>query len=708
MKQPRLRLLPALLASLFALPAVADDTARVPAAKPAVDANVFTLGEISVTAKQDAEAPLSTTTLDDQQLWDFSRNSLPDALNLVPGVASTAGAGTRNETLISVRGFERWRVPLLLDGIRLYLPADNRIDFDRFLTPDLSEIQVSRGYVSVINGPDGIGGAINLVTRKPVKPLEAEVRAEALLAGGGQKNGDTLYADLGGRQEKWYWQVSAEERDRQRWRVSDDFQATPLQGDGVRTHASSKDSRYNVKLGLTPNSTDEYSFNYVTQSGDKHGVGSVIATKTNTSTISSWDWPTWDTSSVYFLSKTQVADRTTLQTKAYYNTFKNTLWAYTSPTLGTTNFISYYDDNAKGLSVEVDTDHFTDQTLKAAVYWRRDEHTEWQYLQAASTAKKGAVTYVLSPANFTEPKQTTIEDTASLALEDTWHLTRKLDLVGGLSRDMRIGRQAQDFASVTGTSPSVLFDYKTANSYATNYQAAAIYSYSDTGKVHVSASDRTRFPTMFERYSSRFGGAMSNPWLKPERALNLEVGVADNLTAAVRGEVALFRSHVQDPIESVPIVYNGAAYTQNQNVGEETYEGAEVGLTARLLPSLEIGGNYSYIDTRIDNPNDAGARLTTTPRTKGFVYAKWTPTEKWSVVPSLEHASSRWSSSAANSALYVQTGAYTLANLKVEYQFQRDWSVSLSGRNLTDKNYQVVDGYPQEGRNFVVAMRYRY
>ena len=40
-----------------------------------------------------------------------------------------------------------------MDGVRIYLPYDNRLDFNRFLTPDLSEIQVEKGYVSVLNGP---------------------------------------------------------------------------------------------------------------------------------------------------------------------------------------------------------------------------------------------------------------------------------------------------------------------------------------------------------------------------------------------------------------------------------------------------------------------------------------------------------------------------------------------------------------------------
>jgi len=47
----------------------------------------------------------------------------------------------------------------------MYLPADNRLDFNRFLTADIAEIQVQKGYVSVLNGPGGLGGAINLVSR---------------------------------------------------------------------------------------------------------------------------------------------------------------------------------------------------------------------------------------------------------------------------------------------------------------------------------------------------------------------------------------------------------------------------------------------------------------------------------------------------------------------------------------------------------------
>ena len=119
--------------------------------------------------------PVLTVTIED--VWTFNRNTLDEAIKLVPGVTSTLdGTARRNERGIYVRGFGRWQVPLSIDGIRIYLPADNRLDFNRFLTQDLSEIEVQKGYVSVLDGPGGMGGAINLITRKPTAPFETEFR----------------------------------------------------------------------------------------------------------------------------------------------------------------------------------------------------------------------------------------------------------------------------------------------------------------------------------------------------------------------------------------------------------------------------------------------------------------------------------------------------------------------------------------------------
>ncbi|MGP1716685.1 MAG: TonB-dependent receptor plug domain-containing protein [Methylophilus sp.] len=688
--------------------------------------NVFTLGQITVTGNRDSENPLGTATLDREQLWDFGKNGVADALNLIPGVATTmvSGQGRRNESDISLRGLDRTRVPLTIDGIRLFLPADNRIDFSRFLTADLSEIQVAKGYVSVINGPDGMGGAINLVTRKPVKNFEGEVRYSALLGNNGQHDGDIWYANLGGKQEKFYWQASLQQRDIDGWRLSRDYKsdlpatAPNYQGSGLRNFSDSSDWRGSVKLGFTPNETDEYSFNYSKQSGEKRrappvrGNDDVQSTGANTRV---WDWPIWDTSSLYFLSNTQLGSKTYLKSRAFYNTFNNQLDFYTvapggGNRLGTLANSSTYDDNSKGFSVELGTTYFAQQTLKTSLHYRRDEHIEMNTNRLNNSP-------VAANNNPPEPKQKTVEDIWSLALEDTWHISPTIDLVGGISRDMRGSKQAEEFNQAVSLQPAVLFNLPVKDTNATNYQAAAIWRYQPGGKAHFSVSDRVRFSTIFERYSGRFGTAVSNPGLDPERSRNYELGIEDNLAQGVRGTAAIFHNKIKDYIQQVPNAVfvagvDGGFFAQNQNVGEATIKGIELGLVASVFPTLEVGGNYSWIDAEISPPPGTVTSYPylATPKNKGFLYAKWNPTNKWNIVPSYEVADQRWSSQLTGvpGPRYVETGSYSLLNLKVDYRIVNDWVVSFAANNLLDRNYELSAGYPSQGRHFLLSTRYQF
>lgn len=704
----------------LSLPALAVLAAFLPAlASAEADSGVFTLGQITVTGARDtSESPVGTAVLDREQLWDFSKDGVADALNLIPGVASTpvSGPGRRNESDISLRGFDRTRVLLTMDGIRLFLPADNRIDYGRFLTPDLSEIQVSKGYVSVINGPDGMGGAINLVTRKPVKSFEGELRYSALLGRSGQHDGDVWYANLGGKQEKFYWQASFQQRDIDGWRLSKDYKpelaptAPNYQSSGMRNFSDSEDWRGNLKLGFTPNATDEYSLNYVKQSGEKHRAAPVRGNddvQGAGANLRVWDWPEWDTTSLYFLSNTQLDAKTYLKTRAYYNTFDNTLSFYTAAPgggnrYGTLTNDSVYDDSSKGFSVELGTDHFAQQTLKASLQYRRDEHIEWNTNRGNAAATNN---------NPPEPKQSNIESIWSVALEDTWHVTPDFDLIGGISYDKRQPKKAEEF-----TANAMVF-FPTTDKSATNYQAAAVWRYRPGGKAHFAVSDRTRFPTIAERYSTRFGNASSNANLKPERATNFELGVEDTLAPGVRGSAAIFHNKIKDYIQTVPVDLNGNNVlenneNQNQNVGTAKIKGLELGIVASVLPTLEVGGNYSYIDTDITPPPGTTTRYPylATPKNKGFIYAKWTPTEKWSIVPSYEVADKRWSQQVGGvpGPTTVKTGSYEVLNLKVEYRIIRDWSVALAASNLLDKNYELSAGYPSQGRNFLLSTRYQF
>ncbi|MBW7946174.1 MAG: TonB-dependent receptor plug domain-containing protein, partial [Sphingomonadaceae bacterium] len=301
--------------ALSAAPVAIASAHAQPAADAQAEGNAFALGQIIVTAPVQEGIAIASSTLSSEAIYTFNRTTLDEAVSLMPGVSASNSGGSRNERLIFVRGFDRFQVPLSIDGVRVYLPADNRLDYGRFLTPDIAEVQVAKGYASVLDGPGAMGGAVNLVTRKPTKALEAEVRGTLSLDRDVDYAGYNVFALIGTRQEKWYAQGSYTRDFRDHWDLPGGYEpaAGSVEDGGEREFTRTEDWRVNVKLGFTPNATDEYSISYTRQEGSKNAPLHV----TDTATQRNWSWPQWDVESIYFLSTTALGDNATLKTRAY-------------------------------------------------------------------------------------------------------------------------------------------------------------------------------------------------------------------------------------------------------------------------------------------------------------------------------------------------------------------------------------------------------
>ena len=653
------------------------------------DSNVFTLGQITVTAPR-VDSVIGDATVDANEVWNFNVNTLDQAVKLVPGVTGTFDAnGRRNEHDIFVRGYGRWQVPLSIDGIRVYLPADNRLDFNRFLTLDLAEIQIRKGYASVLDGPGGLGGAINLVTRKPSKEFESTFQSSAMF-GGSDYEGWSSTASLGTRQDNYYLQVSGSYLDRDHSTLSDDFRPTAIENGDERDDSQTSDWRVNVKAGYTPNETDEYSLSYTTQQGEKGAPLQVFNNPPNPPN-SYWRWPWWDTDSIYWLSHTQLGERSYLKTRLFYNTFDNALWAYDDRTYTTQSlngrFRSAYDDEGYGGSVELGMPLAENNTLKAAVHYRVDEHREVNYNRPTHPTLA-----------TTEPWTGTREHTWSVALEDTMQFTSQLSAAIGVSYEKNDLKQATDFSTTLG-----VFNYPTGDSDAVNAQAAVYWRYNDAAQLHASISSRTRFATIFERFSTRFGTAVPNPDLKAERGTNYEIGWDSgsqwNDTSL---SATLFYNDLSDMIQTV-IVQPSPQLTQTRNVGDGEAYGVELSADTQLGDQLRIGANYSYLHRDIKDALQPNLRPAGTPTHQGLVFLSYQPIPQLTVMPNVEIADDRWSDRTGGT--FIKVGEYVLANLQLQYRINPTTELAIGGRNLLDENYQLAFGYPEEGRTYYAKLR---
>ena len=671
----------------IATPAAAQQSDPAPAPKPEY---VFDLGEIVVVGRADGQPGVGGAVLTSRQIWSFDRKSLDQAVNLLPGVVSTFDSnGRRNESDVFVRGFGRWQVPLMVDGVRIYLPADNRLDFSRFLTADVSEIQVQKGYASVLDGPGAMGGAINLVTRKPTKAMEAE--ASFWTGGRSDAEGWNGYMSLGTRQPHYYVHGSANYSDRNWWTLSGNYEPTAnsLQRDGRRGSSDTLDSRFNVKAGWTPNQTDEYTVNFVKQMGEK-GAPLNVLNNPPVPPNSYWRWPYWDIQNTSFLSRTAIGRAAYVKTKVYYNTFENGLDAFDDATYTTQSaagrFRSPYDDHALGLTSEIGT-QLRAHSLKFAAHYRNDVHTEQQFSRPTHPTLSSQ-----------EPLQEQSQYTWSLAVEDTIHLSPAVDVVGGISYDRYSITKAEEFNPARG-----IFEYPKGGSDSVNWQSALIWRYREGSEVHASVSDRTRFPVIFELYSTRFGFATPNPDLGPERATSLELGWKGRAARNVRLEGAVFYSDVRDLIQTVVLP---DTTTQTQNVGDGRFYGAEVGIDATVHQQLTVGGNYTALSRTIRDALLPNLRPTGVPTHKAFLYAAWQPMRRLTVTPSIDVAGDRWSEvNPAPAFPYVRTGSYTLIDLSAQYALAERFDVVIGLKNLRDENFELAWGFPQPGRTFYVKTR---
>lgn len=634
---------------------------------------VFSLGEIRVTAAPMSQVAPGSTSIDAAEIREYDKITVGDALEMAPGV-NLSKVGARNEQMVYVRGFDLRQVPVYIDGIPVYVPYDGYVDLGRFTTFDLSRIDVAKGFSSMIYGANTLGGAINLVSRRPTKAFEGEVGGGATFTSRGEHNGTQGYANVGSRQKDWYVQAGLSWVNEDYFRLPGGFSRTTGEDGGKRDNSRHEDTKGSLKLAYTPNATDEYAISFVSQ----HGVKDVppYAGTAPGVTPRYWKWPAWDKEAVYFLSNTRIGAHT-LRVRAYHDSFENSLSAYDDATYTIqkkkSSFNSWYSDYTNGAGIEGDFVLGSANLLKAAYNIKQDIHREH---------------------NAGEPWRLFKDLTQSLALEDTHTFSNRLSLVTGLSYDRRQTQEAQDYNATT----KVISDFARDNGFAFNGQAGLFYKLSETAKLHATVARKSRFPTIKDRYSYRMGSAIPNAGLQMEKANHYEVGYSQLLGGRHLFEVNVFHSDITNLIQSVriaPTVCSTPPCSQMQNVGKATANGIELGLRGDLV-SLEYTANYTYLNR--ENRSDPTVRLTDTPNHKLFAGATWRIAGGWSSTASVEAMSSRYSSTDG----VQRASGFAVANLKGGYRFAGGTRIEAGMRNLFDRRYAYTEGFPEPGRTWFV------
>lgn len=634
------------------------------------NSNVFILGEVIITHHENKDTlnRITSKTMESQNKMEVSK-----ALNMLPGVSLTA-SGPRNESMVSVRGFDLRQVPVYMDGIPVYVPYDGYVDLARFTTFDLAAVDVSKGFSSVLYGPNSLGGAINLVSRKPFKKLEYD-GSLGMINENGYKGNINIGSNLG----KFYFQGGFSYLDRNSTRMSSNFIPTANENGGQRDNSYRTDQKISFKIGWTPSEKSEYAIGYINQQGEKGNPVYTGYDTQNTLLLKPrfWQWPNWDKESFYFISNSGFDDKNSFKTRLYFDRFKNTLDSYDDTTYSTQTkpyaFESIYNDYTFGGNLEYNTKLIPKNDLKIAFHFKEDVHRE---------------------NNLGEPVRHFIDNTVLIGIEDIYKVSSKFTVIPGISYNIRKNNEAEDYNSTT----KVISDYPYAGaSDAFNAQVGLFYQLNNDQKLGASISQKTRFATIKDRYSYRMGTAIPNPDLKPEKAINYELNYTALLFDKITFQTALFYSSLSDAILSVSNVEPGKS--QMQNFGEADYKGIEAQLNYAVLENLSLHFNYTYIERKnITNPN---IHFTDVPNTKVMGTLEYSPIKILRFIANSEFNSPRFSTSYG-----ARVPDYTLLNFYASGKISKNLSIDAGINNIFDKNYSLVEGYPEEGRNFFVTLRF--
>jgi iron complex outermembrane receptor protein len=647
------------------------------------DLPVYALPEADVSADRDSPDQISTEELeryDAQDLWEAVRH--------VPGVL-LSGGGRRNDSNFTVRGFGADSVPIFVDGIVVANTYRGEGDAARYLTGDLESITLQKGYSSPLLGANTLGGAVLLQTAKPRSPLELSLKSSADFDAVGAFNGSTHVLSAGGKGELLYGKTVFQYRGIDHYRLSSAFEPTRgnPQEEGERLWSDSTDMKLTLLGGLTPLTSLDIWLTYLYQDSDK----GISPPDVNIRDIYIWEWPLWKRQSLS-LNSVFTGERLSFKGVAYFDKYDNRLDEYYNWAAfehGVHNAHSDYDEYAAGGRLEGTWDINSWNRFSAALIFKREDHIglhgETQDVHISEDTWSFGTEYLLNPP---------------------W--LPKLRVSGGLGFDLLL---PQVFDGVTNRLMQELgeswYVVKSRKMLLLNAQAGLFYDFNEGHQVHFTYARKNRFPTMFQRYSTRMGRVLPNPLLGPETAHHFELGYRGVFRDSLTVHSALYYSRLKGKIVTVPVPNPKVPYLSvdfSRNLDETSFYGLELSGELYLFSWLSAGASLSLSTYTINHSEAQIVSLPYSPEKSAHMYLEFRPAPLFALLPRVEYLDERYVDAVGGDTL----SSYWLFHLKLTVDFSPHIKIAAGIENLFDTYYEIRQNAPLAGRTYTLSCTLQY
>ncbi|WP_168222918.1 TonB-dependent siderophore receptor [Oceanicola sp. D3] len=203
-----------------------------------------------------------------------------------------------------------------------------------------------------------------------------------------------------------------------------------------------------------------------------------------------------------------------------------------------------------------------------------------------------------------------------------------------------------------------------------------------------------RAPSLYELYAPFYG----NDTLTPETSRSAELGVEKRLGGDDFVKATLFYTEVEDLIGS------DAAFVYTQIPGTSVAKGLELSGRVALSDKAALFGAYTY--TESEDPD--GERQLRVPRHDLVLGVEADFAPRWSFSGEVQHVADVLDVDAQTFVRPIEGDDYTLVNAMVTYEINDGAEAYFRIENLTDAEYQTVNGYGQADRAFYVGLRAKF
>lgn len=505
--------------------------------------------QIMVTAKSnqaDHDIPISATIITSEEIAAVNASSIKDVLiqqaGINIGVNSASVYGRKN---ISIRGSATGHVLILVDG-RKVSGSDAQIghsDFEYNWVPmsAIERIEVIKGPASSIYGSQGIGGVINIITKKNRDKFSGEVDVsygDSSDDGGGELK---LGLNAGGQiADRFSMFVGAERIDQDPSRDEDDSTETKIEGKEINNGLA----RFQFDI----DATQYIDASYGQGTEDRIEVDDILYYDIDRKT--------------YSIGYNKEFNSVTLDVDAYV-TDSDTHYTTTSATGGYTHTMT--DSAVRG---EVDIAAFKNHYIATGAEFKNQDYKK-AYDKAASSDK-----------NFANDM-----DNTSIFLQDEINITEALIITLGSRYDYH-EKFNGEWSPKIGAVYKLGSHHRIRANYGEGFMAPTV----------------TQNSSSYESTAMRGITIHGNDDLQPESSKSIEIGYAF-FTDTTEFKMSVYKTDVENLIDTEYL--DGAPDEKMYvNVDSATLRGFECELSQNITANYNIRIGYQYLDTEDDSTGE--------------------------------------------------------------------------------------------------------